>query len=258
MHQQHSFGSGVGHGLVHLGFAGRVALAKAHVDDLGAVVHRIVDAVGHVFVVLVAVGHDAYGHDAGRRTNAVQANAVGVFGANDAGDVGAVGGVRAFYPGTTVIALGEVGGVVADDGAVVKVQVVCVVDGRGEMGAGALQIIDDPALHHVNHKAAQVRDHLVFGVDGFEVGHGVVVATEVLLEYGLGKGDDAFELLKQLVLLLGPFHTTHVLFGHLVVAGFVGLHVWGDLQAALVFELGAQVFVDARELEVGVVQVSTF
>src|SRR5690606_23775103 len=97
----------VTHRLTHRVGVGRVRLAEAHVDDVGAVVHRVADAVGDILVILISVGDHTHRHDLHRLGHTVEAQAVAPLAGDDPGHVGAVAGVGTLH---VVVAVEAPGG----------------------------------------------------------------------------------------------------------------------------------------------------
>ena len=98
----------VGDGVIDHPGLGRGVFAQAEVDDPGPVVDSIIDARGHILVVLVAIGTHPDHHDAGLGEDARIAHVGGLSGY----DAGHKGAMVTTVDGERVVAIVAVGGVV--------------------------------------------------------------------------------------------------------------------------------------------------
>ncbi len=119
------FGS-IAHGAVHGRFLRGSALAETHIDNGGAVVNCINNGIGHVFVVLVAIGHGAHRHDAHVIGYTVDAGIIAASCADNACHMGAVFCIGALHVIVAVEAFVYIGVVVAYDMARVEAGIVVV------------------------------------------------------------------------------------------------------------------------------------
>src|SRR5699024_3616564 len=94
---------------------GVIAFAKAHINNISAIIDCIADSIGHIFVALITVGNGADGHNTCTGGNTVDANIIVAVGSNNAGDVRAVAGIGTYHIGITVISLGSILIIIADN-----------------------------------------------------------------------------------------------------------------------------------------------
>ena len=84
MHQQHSFAFRILHRIVHPFFLGGEAFTKTHIDHFGAIIRRIANSQGNIFVMLVTIGYCTNSHDSYIVSNTIHAYAVVSYGADNA------------------------------------------------------------------------------------------------------------------------------------------------------------------------------
>ncbi len=87
MYQQYTLAVGIFYGLINPFLLWREVFTKAHVDDPSAIVYRITDSQGNIFIMLIAIGYRPDHHDAHIIRHTIHTLAIVAHGADDTGYV---------------------------------------------------------------------------------------------------------------------------------------------------------------------------